>query len=749
MFSLPVNVSGVKGQTSNLEYTTLSLYDAYSQDVQTIRHIVGSGNTPNATDITNLNTAINDLKKLLLNGQSSTDPNLPSPQLMTATMAEALQVLFGAMEVIGIPQATLQDPSSTISLSADQIAQLQNIVNPTLLLNGLYSQVYQTDLTTGAVTNALATPEIQHSLQAEVELVYVKEANDVIGNELASLEAALNVTKTSIDNLSSLQNLHNNIQVFDRGSFTTITGFNLASAHGTANAYQSGYQSAASAFFGQAPLTPGLYSVTDYVQWIVQLNQAGVQVTSATMPLTITAGFSTSPAAVETFSLRVNDPFPPLSAFQRYVIVPVINGKADVNDYPNSAAGYQKMRQDFQAGMFTQFAMVSTPRIVGSTIHIQSNYLNDFNNIQPHLSEFQFQGSRMVFSFNQLSDVSEMSAINYFKGAKTVQTNVLLPGVSSVTDAVGLTPFQLGPTIVPVLPGTNPYSFDSVNSFAAVIIAGLNANPSGFHPGVFGIPASLTVPNSVLSALPPGYVDAFKSHYGVTSFTDNGTNTTFNMGIAPADAQFLQDIVPIQAAISSHAVTVDLTSTSPTYGELLINQTPPADQFNNTQALGQRLVAYFKMIQPAMSAVKNEIVSARATLSAQISALSAIATIAGADPNQMFLLEQLKAVRADLATSFRTSTGEITQQTGLRSAMSGLTAWLFDGYNQRNTPNAALAGLFQQHIESALTASQSLNNSQSLKVEQFLYVFEQYYQSASAVLQKLTQIIKDIARQAR
>lgn len=716
MFSLPINIEGISGRTSAVEYTSLSLYDAYSQAVQTIRTVIGSGTPPSASDLTNLSAAINALRNLFEKGATSTDPSQPSQQYLTTGMAEALQPLFGALQVVGFSPALLQNPSSGVSLTTDQVTRLQDILNPTNLLDGLYAQVYL--IQNGTITNTLVTTDFQHSLQAEVELVFVKTGNDVLSSQLVSLEQALSVTKSSIDNLSNMQTLHNNINVYDRGSFTAITGFDLAgpSFNGNTNAYQSAYEAAASAFFGQSPPTQGAYQIkADFLIWQYQLLQAG-----GTSAVTNMGQYN-----AKIFTVGGSVPFPPYTAYLRYGFQAIdSNGNLVLNgDYNQD--NYNQLLQDFNSGKYTKLA------IIDPNFNIWDKDINAMNSV---INQIHYEGTNLVLRFPPTNSVSFSDFVNLYTDPNVV------PDYGSITTLTS-------PTLVPVIPGSNPYAFDSFNSFASVMIAGLLANPNGYSVGSNGH-AILTVPDSVITALPAGYADAFQAHYGCTR-TDDGTNTTFVTGTDPAaENQLKLDIVPVQAVIAQHAVHVDLVSTSPTYGELIINPSAPSDKYGTSQAFAQTLVSYFGMLQPAMSAVKNQLVSARVALSAQITALSAIASLAGADPDASFMLQSLKQVRADLAASFRTSSGEVTQATSLRSAMSGLEAWLFDNYNKRNTPDAAIAGLYQNNLTQAITASQSLNDTQKSQVQRYLFVFEDYYKSASSILQKLTQIIKDVARHA-
>jgi hypothetical protein len=72
--------------------------------------------------------------------------------------------------------------------------------------------------------------------------------------------------------------------------------------------------------------------------------------------------------------------------------------------------------------------------------------------------------------------------------------------------------------------------------------------------------------------------------------------------------------------------------------------------------------------------------------------------------------------------------------------------WILDGYTVQGSSAVINAGLIQQHITNAITAGQSLNSSQNAAVRRYMFVFEQYYQSAAAVISSLNSLMQDMAR---
>lgn len=94
------------------------------------------------------------------------------------------------------------------------------------------------------------------------------------------------------------------------------------------------------------------------------------------------------------------------------------------------------------------------------------------------------------------------------------------------------------------------------------------------------------------------------------------------------------------------------------------------------------------------------------------------------------LLAQLKTVRADFPETY---------------SFERVRNWALDGYSNQ-APSDVNSGAIQQHITAAITAAQSLNSRQSTNVRNYMFIFQQYYQSAAAVLSQTNQAMMSIAR---
>lgn len=133
----------------------------------------------------------------------------------------------------------------------------------------------------------------------------------------------------------------------------------------------------------------------------------------------------------------------------------------------------------------------------------------------------------------------------------------------------------------------------------------------------------------------------------------------------------------------------------------------------------------------------SDIAKLKAKLSAQIPLLSATTPTlplnqgGGEDPNS--LLAKIRAVLKDL------NDNDITTYEGQKS-------WVEDKYPALTGTDSTTAGLVQQRLTFAVTAGQSLNDTQKETVRRYLFLFEEYYKSASAVLQKISQLIEKMGQ---
>ena len=82
----------------------------------------------------------------------------------------------------------------------------------------------------------------------------------------------------------------------------------------------------------------------------------------------------------------------------------------------------------------------------------------------------------------------------------------------------------------------------------------------------------------------------------------------------------------------------------------------------------------------------------------------------------------------------------------LTSVAGRFNNWVIDGNNSSTGPGASTAGKIQTNLTKAITAATAQNSTQTERVRAFLFLFEEYYKSASAMLAQITQLITKMAQ---
>lgn len=144
----------------------------------------------------------------------------------------------------------------------------------------------------------------------------------------------------------------------------------------------------------------------------------------------------------------------------------------------------------------------------------------------------------------------------------------------------------------------------------------------------------------------------------------------------------------------------------------------------------------------------SELVRIRNALTTEISALKIANASAVNQPDS--LVSRLMVVKGNISGLFHDNTGAQANsamvQYNTSALYQGFRQWMLDSYSSFMNQNAANAGQYQQNITNAVTAAQSLNDTQKEQVRRYMFVFQEYYQSASAILTQLSQLIEKMAQ---
>lgn len=135
-------------------------------------------------------------------------------------------------------------------------------------------------------------------------------------------------------------------------------------------------------------------------------------------------------------------------------------------------------------------------------------------------------------------------------------------------------------------------------------------------------------------------------------------------------------------------------------------------------------------MQSGYNYFRSSILSSKRVISGLIAQLSAITPRVNGQEDPTSLLAKLRTVYGHLP----------------QDNFASMRAWILDGYTAHNSSDVTKQGAFQQEITNAIVAGESLNSSQNASVRRYMFIFEQYYQSASSIISQLNQIMSNIAR---
>ena len=168
------------------------------------------------------------------------------------------------------------------------------------------------------------------------------------------------------------------------------------------------------------------------------------------------------------------------------------------------------------------------------------------------------------------------------------------------------------------------------------------------------------------------------------------------------------------------------------FGQALIPKIPASwGSFNITS---------YTITQAGADALQ-QLVDYRTSLANQIAILSQIFTATQRNATGSLYL-QLKSVYTDLLPVQALAPTSVISINPLANPWE----WFIDKYDKTLSSEVTQQGNIQSNITKAITAGQSLNDTQKEDVRNFLFVFEEYYKSASSILQKLTQLLERLAQ---
>lgn len=150
--------------------------------------------------------------------------------------------------------------------------------------------------------------------------------------------------------------------------------------------------------------------------------------------------------------------------------------------------------------------------------------------------------------------------------------------------------------------------------------------------------------------------------------------------------------------------------------------------------------AYFSQVFPTSTAstgMATTLVNAKNSLMSQVLLLEKLnPSVTRSTTNS--LAANIYQVALDISASFANT-----------DPVTGLRNWIIDSQNLRaSDPNFKNTGQIQDRITAAITAGENLNDTQKQQVQNYMFLFQQFYKSANDILSSIHQIIQKMAEQA-
>lgn len=787
---------------ANWEYTNGSVANAYAANIQAFVNIFNLGSTSSGGTVTP-NPVTPALQAAIIAALFGSPPTVPTGVTSVPSDTAGLTSLLTQKGLLGLSQTMVENPPGskkfyglTVAMANNLDQLLRSLVSagwdPTSGPGGITVEVLNKwrDLSIlsptiqGILTGAVGAVQTNRSLQSSIETVYVATANDLISGKLGDLEQQLSSSQDVLDSLASIQNIHNQIVVSGKGSINFV--YNVALYDDNDEDFAKAYAQAASAHFGQ-PIIPHVPSSL---------------VTYGTPPLTgqlavLAQQQNELRAQVQAGLDIINQQFSAMESIGNIVI----EGKSVAQrlaDYNAAARTYQILID--QPGDLTDAQVIAAQQTY-------TNAANEFNRIfwNSHLwptSNLTGTGDTPPSTVtNPASPFKDNSLPKYTLNATYIDDPLAIPPVthqlSSAEAGHGLTlgvPLDLGEYISQSIILYREVLRDNYNNFVIQMnnkIDALNAQLEGYNTA-----------NPTLSQLS---VNAKLEEFDdLPAYTDDVDENSYDQdainGPAPDGSNYFRpfnnagdgtlgddwdhylnqltgdDYGAGQAYPGTPYAGTPFSAVPAMFGgdhgddfrdnimsNIRENAILPTFNHSDTGAPVVNTVKEFgfydkegrPILTPQSLTAKGsetlgDLLTQRQKLLDQITFLETITpkiTVNNTltfDPNS--LLVKLRNVIDDMNNTLSANGVPLTMTSPQNVKMTAFVNWILDNYDNTDKAATSKQGEIQQTITFAITAAQSSNDSQKTKVQQFMFIFEEYYKSAAAILAKITEIIEKIAQ---
>lgn len=713
----------------------VDLYTQFVQSMQAVQNVPPANVSAGAFD--GLVAAMNGLRALAQYGLVQPNPDNPSgPQVtryVTNEMAKNIDLLSRTLRAVGI----VSDSAYLGSLSsAQKITLVQTWQN--LSSQGL----------SDIMESALVAAQHNASFQAMIELQYVQAGNEVLQKQLDDLDRALSATQAVTDLLSQLQVVHNYITAGTRNA-NPIDQFTDPSAAISAN----------------QKVLFDLLSETEKIY-------LGITDPSQITPATYKSSFNSKDISFNGRGVLGNLLYRLLSPS----FAANNNGITDQQIADAFALSANAFIIDRDANN-----KITRLRNTGTAINLAtaSALLNLLTDDQKYAINEDLHGGQ-----GTSSPLTAQQIMDYFNGGNFDYSASSIPDA----DDLGVKGILLQNALFQK-DGPDKLTNTKV-AVAALYDAGVAVNPAvRLYSERVRFVDSLTLQqrsmwNIDVSNYSIGPTDSQFSNAGTpfpitSAYGYNGTGSdnwlSWTYGFSPPNSFFSQTISvydnlgnPIPNRMTLHSgILANLTSQQQEQLGIVIPADPGLDPTakpnSSTKAYDQVSQQVFgTAIDPEVD-FKNQspqdvlmrTYSIRDQLAAQLAILDQISPPPASGRDLTSLGGKIATVLDDLykyiGNTLTANSAPVTQA----NALDGLRAWIMDNQDKHatdtNPVNQALAknsGDIQRNLQDAMTAATNLNDKQKNDFSRYMFIFQEFYQSAAAMLTSLTQMIQKIAQNA-
>ncbi|MBS4164086.1 Uncharacterized protein PRO82_001402 [Candidatus Protochlamydia amoebophila] len=259
------------------EYYSINVLQKYTDLITPLKTIFSKDSSElTAEDYDLILKQVASLKQLAKEGVQDTNGTDTYQSFMNQAMVTPLNDIMKTLSIVGIPP----DPNAGPLSDSAKIATLMgwkslpnfqiDVLGPLNAALSIQLEAYQYTVNienpgTGIISTLTVLASPGRSLQSMLELEYIGAGNTQMAGKMADLEQALSLSQQILKTLTGIQNISNEIQVYNKIPFKLPNTADL-------DDYKKQYKKQASAYFAQ--IFPTAEPVADSAQKLLNLKQS-------------------------------------------------------------------------------------------------------------------------------------------------------------------------------------------------------------------------------------------------------------------------------------------------------------------------------------------------------------------------------------------------------------------------------------------------------------------------------------------